>query len=347
LYFIADISVSIYKDVKSCEHSLVFVKNKHFESQRLSCAIMESDWSELMLLFIKCLPRLFGQAGKDIRRHGTLTFSAVLSIAIALLISMVLIILAANISNFTEKIDERISVQVSLLPTVDEVERPQIEKELTSMKDVDSVTFSDKESQLDQLILEDGDTFEQYKGEGKNPLYDVFIVELKDNTKIDEFVEKASKISGVAQATYGTDAVSKLIHIFESFRKGGSIIVSGMAVLAIFLIYNTIRLTIQVRRDEISIMRTVGAYNWYISFPLVLEGLVIGFLGAIIPIVLCAVAYTYLYKAMNGMFISEMFLMVKPWPFVYKTGLELLLLGAGVGTLGSAIATGIYLRGTR
>lgn len=300
-----------------------------------------------MLLFIKCLPRLFGQAGKDIRRHGTLTFSAVLSIAIALLISMVMIILAANISNFTEKIDERISVQVSLLPTVDEVERAEIEKELTSMKDVDSVTFSDKESQLDQLILEDGDTFEQYKGEGNNPLYDVFIVELKDNTKIDEFVEKASTISGVAQATYGTDAVSKLIHIFESFRKGGSIIVSGMTVLAIFLIYNTIRLTIQVRRDEISIMRTVGAYNWYISFPLVLEGLVIGFLGAIIPIVLCAVAYTYLYKAMNGMFISEMFLMVKPWPFVYKTGLELLLLGAGVGTLGSAIATGIYLRGTR
>ena len=346
MYFIADISVSIYKDVKSCEHSFVFVKNKHFESPCDSCAIMESDWSELMLLFIKCLPRLFQQAGKDIRRHGTLTFSAVLSIAIALLISMVLIILAANISSFTEKIDERISVQVSLLPTVDESERAQIEKELNSM-DVESVTFSDKESQLDQLILEDGDTFEQYKGEGNNPLYDVFIVELKDNTKIDEFVEKASKISGVAQATYGTDAVSKLIHIFESFRKGGSIIVSGMAVLAIFLIYNTIRLTIQVRRDEISIMRTVGAYNWYISFPLVLEGLVIGFLGAIIPIVLCTIAYTYLYKAMNGMFISEMFLMIKPWPFVYQTGLELLALGVVVGTLGAAIATGIYLRGTR
>jgi cell division transport system permease protein len=215
------------------------------------------------------------------------------------------------------------------------------------MESVNTVTFSDKDAQLDQLILEDGDTFNQYKGEGNNPLYDVFIVELKDNSEIEDFVEKASKISGVAQATYGTDAISKLIHIFESFRKGGSIIVSGMAVLAVFLIYNTIRLTIQVRRDEIAIMRTVGAYNWYISFPLVLEGMVMGFLGSIIPIVLCILAYTYLYNAMDGIFLSEMFMMVKPWPFIYETGLELLALGVVVGTLGAAIATGIYLRGTR
>lgn len=300
-----------------------------------------------MLLFLKCLPRLFRQAGKDIQRHITLTFSAVLSIAIALFISMVLIILAANISSFTDKIDERISAQVSLLPTVDDIERRDIERELSSIESVNTVTFSDKDAQLDQLILEDGDTFNQYKGEGNNPLYDVFIVELKDNSEIEDFVEKASKISGVAQATYGTDAISKLIHIFESFRKGGSIIVSGMAVLAVFLIYNTIRLTIQVRRDEIAIMRTVGAYNWYISFPLVLEGMVMGFLGSIIPIVLCILAYTYLYNAMDGIFISEMFMMVKPWPFVYETGLELLALGVVVGTLGAAIATGIYLRGTR
>ena len=79
-----------------------------------------------------------------------------------------------------------------------------------------------------------------------------------------------------------------------------------MVLIAVFLIRNTIKMTILVRKDEIAIMRTVGAYNWYISLPFVLEGIFIGFWGALGPVLICIFGYTGLYHVMNGMFFSDM-----------------------------------------
>ena len=136
-----------------------------------------------MLLFFKCLPRLFRQANKDMRRHFALTFSSILVIGIALLISMLMIVLAWNVSGFTKNIEEQLVIQVSINPTMSEENIQSLEAELKDIKGVDSVRFSDKDEELDQLIEDYGETFEQYAGD-KNPLYDVFIIELSDNTQI-------------------------------------------------------------------------------------------------------------------------------------------------------------------
>ena len=299
-----------------------------------------------MLLFFKCLPRLFRQANKDMRRHFALTFSSILVIGIALLISMLMIVLAWNVSGFTKNIEEQLVIQVSITPTMSEENIQSLEAELKDIKGVDSVRFSDKDEELDQLIEDYGETFEQYAGD-KNPLYDVFIIELSDNTQIDSITGKISKMDGVVEATYGTGAVNTMVHLFASLRYGGLIFIVALIFLSIFLIRNTIKMTIQVRKDEIRIMRQVGAANWYITFPFMLQGMLNGFIGALGPCLLCVFGYTALYQSFGGMFMSDMFVLIKPFPFTLIISAILLAIGVFVGMIGSYLASRKYLRWTR
>lgn len=281
------------------------------------------------------------------RRHFALSFSSVLSIAIALLISMLMLVLAWNVSSFTTNIEEELIVQVSLNPTLDASGQKQLKKEIQKIQGISLVRFSDKEAELEQLIEDYGDTFAQYEGEDRNPLYDVFIVELEDPTQIEDITSKISKLDGVVEATYGTDTVNTMVQLFSSVRVGGLVFVAALIGLAIFLIRNTIKLAIQVRKDEIQIMRQVGAMNWYITVPFVLEGLLTGFLGALIPSLICIFGYTALYQALNGVFISELFVLKDPYPFLLYVCGVLFLIGILAGMLGSYLASRKYLRWTR
>lgn len=300
-----------------------------------------------MLLFLKCLPRLIHRANVDIRRHFTLAFTSILSIGIALFIAMMMVVCAVNVNEFTQNIESEIIVQVSLEPTVSEKDISKLTKKISNMDNVSSVTYSSKEDELDQLIEDYGDLFSQYEGEDKNPLYNVLIVELSDNTGIEKFTKQVNKMNGVIKAQYGGDAISKMIQIFQAVRYGGLIFVVVMVILAIFLIRNTIKMTIEVRKTEIAIMRQVGAYSWYISFPFVIEGMITGILGALGPILICAFGYTSLYSALNGVLMSDMFKLVEPLPFVVWMCLGLLLVGSFVGMIGSYLATRKYLRWAR
>ncbi len=299
-----------------------------------------------VILFIKSLPRLIRSANKDMHRHFSMTFSSIVSIGIALLMSLFMFVIYMNVGQFTNQIEEGFMIQVSINPTLNQDEVDALEKKIESLSNVKSVTYSSKDDELDALIQENGEMFKQYKGEN-NPLYDVFEVELKDNSGIQKVTKKINSMSGVVEATYGGSSISILVKLFKNIRIWGSVFVGLMIFIALFLIRSTIKMTILVRKDEIWIMRTVGAYNWYISFPFVLEGMFIGFWGALGPILICVFGYTALYHIMDGMFFSNMMTMLNPYPFVLWTSLAILAIGMLVGMLGSYLAVRKYVRWTR
>lgn len=300
-----------------------------------------------MLLFFKSLPRLVRSANKDMHRHFSMTFSSIVSIGIALLMALFIFVIYMNVGGFTDQIESEFMIQVSLNPTLEEDEIDELSNSISSLASVKKVTYSSKEDELNALIKENGAMFKQYKGEDKNPLYNVLNVELKDNSKISAVTKKISKMDGVVEATYGVSAISTMVQLFKNIRIWGSVFVGLMVFIAVFLIRNTIKMTILVRKDEIAIMRTVGAYNWYISFPFVLEGIFIGFWGALGPILICVFGYTGLYHVMNGMFFSDMMSMLNPYPFILYTALGILFMGMIVGMFGSYLAVRKYLRWTR
>ncbi|MBQ1319686.1 MAG: FtsX-like permease family protein, partial [Solobacterium sp.] len=112
-------------------------------------------------------------------------------------------------------------------------------------------------------------------------------------------------------------------------------------------IQNTIKLTIMARADEIAIMRNVGARNSYIRSPFVIEGMIIGIVGALIPIAMIFFGYRYLYEITGGYVISRMFSLIEPFPYIWQVCGVLLAISILVGLIGSFLSVSKYLRWKR
>ena len=291
-----------------------------------------------MLLFIKSLPRMVRSASKDISRHFSTAFSSSLSIAIALLIAMFMTVMAASIDQFTKNIESEFVVQVSLLPTVTEEQRQVLTDELSSMKGAGHVTYSTKDQELDELIAQNGEIFSQYAGEDRNPLLDVLTVHLENAQQMEAVSKEAAKLDGVASVSYGGSMISKMVDVFDAARTGGWLLVGFMIILAVYLTRISVKMTIHTRQEEIAIMRQVGAYNWYITTPFVFEGLIIGFWGALVPGLLVLLGYPALYNLLGGVLLSDMFVLISPWPFAAYVTAGVFGIGLLTGALGSWLA---------
>ncbi|WP_286638076.1 permease-like cell division protein FtsX [Faecalibaculum rodentium] len=297
-----------------------------------------------MLLFIKSLPRMVRSASKDISRHFSTAFSSSLSIAIALLIATFMTVMAASIDQFTKNIESEFVVQVSLLPTVTEEQRQVLTDELSSMKGAGHVTYSTKDQELDELIAQNGEIFSQYAGEDRNPLLDVLTVHLENAQQMEAVSKEAAKLDGVASVSYGGSMISKMVDVFDAARTGGWLLVGFMIILAVYLTRVSVKMTIHTRQEEIAIMRQVGAYNWYITTPFVFEGLIIGFWGALVPGLLVLLGYPALYNLLGGVLLSDMFVLISPWPFAAYVTAGVFGIGLLTGALGSWLAVRKYLR---
>ena len=287
-------------------------------------------------------------AWRNLIRHISLTVSSVIAVTVTLLIVGVLVVIAGNISDFTDNIESDFQIQATISPGFSEdKEIAELQAQIEQLDHVESCTFSSKEDELQELIAENGEMFRYYEGEDRNPLYDVFRIELDDNRQIDAVSEALNQMDGIVEATYGGDEITVMVSVFEALRSGGAVFVVFLAILALLLIQNTIRMTIQARNTEIAIMRSVGASNWYIRGPFILEGMYIGVLGSIIPIFLISCGYYALYQAFDGVLLSSMFVMKPMWPFIFGVCLILLLGGILVGMAGSFLAVGKYLRWKR
>lgn len=297
-----------------------------------------------MLLFIKSLPRMVRSASKDISRHFSTAFSSSLSIAIALMIATFMTVMAASIDQFTKNIESEFVVQVSLLPTVTEEQRQVLTDELSSMKGAGHVTYSTKDQELDELIAQNGEIFSQYAGEDRNPLLDVLTVHLENAQQVEAVSKEAAKLDGVASVSYGGSMISKMVDVFDAARTGGWLLVGFMIILAVYLTRISVKMTIHTRQEEIAIMRQVGAYNWYITTPFVFEGLIIGFWGALVPGLLVLLGYPALYNLLGGVLLSDMFVLISPWPFAAYVTAGVFGIGLLTGALGSWLAVRKYLR---
>ena len=138
--------------------------------------------------------------------------------------------------------------------------------------------------------------------------------------------------------------VEQLVSIFDIIRKATFGIVIALIIVTAFLIANTIKITIMSRKREIEIMRLVGASNINIKIPFILEGLILGIFGSIIPVGITLYGYTALYDHFGGHLFTNFIKLVEPTPFIYFISIILVLIGMIVGMFGSARAVKKYLK---
>ncbi|MCI7241309.1 MAG: permease-like cell division protein FtsX, partial [Bacilli bacterium] len=287
--------------------------------------------------FFRNINRYFRDARKSVMRNFSLSLASISCITITLIVVAFSAILSYNVENFAESIRKDVTVVIFLNSDTTETKRNEIEKEIRATKNVEELTFVSKEKTAESL--KDNDTFKgiiETWTDKTNPLLDSFMLKVKNIDDIKTTVNVIKNINGVKTVNYGEDMIDQLITVFKVVEKASIFIVVALVVVTAFLIGNTIKLAIFSRKREIEIMRLVGASNVSIKVPFVIEGLFIGMLGSIIPIILSVYGYTSLYNFFKGkLFGSSLAKLVPPTPFMYYISLVLLAIGIVVGMIGS------------
>ena len=290
--------------------------------------------------------RPFKEGFVGLIRHLAMSFSSIMAVMITLTIVSLFVMLTVNIQEITQSIEAKVQIHVQIKNEVGLPDIGELERSIRAMEGVVEVVYSDKDKELNQFIEaygEEGKIFEMYRGE-KNPLRNAFIIEVQDAKNIDAISKRVEGMDGIESVNYGGVNAIKLVDILNSIRDSGFILVGFLGFLALFLIANTIKMSIHSRMHEISIMRTIGATNGFIRAPFVIEGILIGFFGAIVPVLVSIFGYRYLYDAMGGILLSNLFILRPVFPFVYYLSYLLVLLGISVGLFGSYLSVTRYLR---
>jgi len=299
-------------------------------------------------MVIKIL-RAFKEGFQGVGRHRAMSFSSASAVTMTLLIVSVFLILSMNVQQIVNSVEGsvQIHVKIDIGTTSDEI--AVMQQEIEAIDGVKTVTFSSKDSELESFIEaygDQGELFKMYVGD-KNPLRDAFLIETVNGDDIESVANQISQIANIEKVNYGGVNTLVLLDSMDSIKTGSYIVMGVLALLAVLLIANTIDTTINARWEEIFIMRTVGASNGFIRWPYIIEGMVIGVLGSLIPIIVSVGGYVYLYKLLGGFLFTHLFTLVPIYPFTLQLALILLVTGVAVGMLGSFISVTRKLRWRR
>ncbi|MDE3840125.1 cell division protein FtsX [Bacillus methanolicus] len=282
---------------------------------------------------------------KSLGRNGWMTFASVSAVTVTLIIVGVFFVIMMNLNKVASTIEEDVEIRVHIDPVAKQQDQQVLRKKIEQIPEVKSIEFSSKEEELDNLINslgEEGKVFKPF--EQDNPLNDVFIVKTKNPTDTIKAAKKIEKLEYAAKVKYGQGSVEKLFKFIETSRNVGLVLIIGLLFTAMFLISNTIKITIVARRREIEIMKLVGATNAFIRWPFFLEGLWIGLLGSILPIALVSSAYYYAYDYLKPKLANHFIKILEFNPFVYQVAALLILMGALIGIWGSMMSMRKFLK---
>jgi cell division transport system permease protein len=302
---------------------------------------------------ISTVTRHVREGFKNVARNGWMSFASISSISISLFILGVFLLLSLNVNYLAQQIEQQVEIRVYLEVSTPKEQVPILQNEIAAISQVTKVKFVSKEEGLVYLREKLGESGKQllegFDG-SNNPLNDSFTVEVAEPRLVAEVAQKISAINNtkpvkpIYRVSYGQGTVETMFKITEIVRNVGLVLVAGLALTAMFLISNTIKITIVARRREISIMKLVGATNSFIRWPFFIEGALLGIIGSVIPVIVLLYGYWYMMKLIQ---VDMSLLLIKLLPFQeisFVTGGLLIGIGVMIGIWGSTLSVRKFLR---
>ncbi len=280
---------------------------------------------------------------KSISRNGWMTFASVSAVTVTLLLVGVFVLIMMNLNKVADDLERDVEIKVYVELTADEEATAALEDEIKGIPGVAEVNYSTKEDELNKLVLDFGDDLRLF--EQNNPLRNVYTVKAENPQETEQVAMKIDSLDNIYEVKYGEGKIETLFSFLNTSRNVGLVLILALLFTAMFLISNTIKITIVARRRDIEIMKLVGATNWFIRIPFILEGMWLGILGAIIPITLVTVLYYNLYNAVQPKLASgNLFSLLEFSPFIYQVNGLILLMGVLIGVWGSFMSVRKFLR---
>ncbi len=292
---------------------------------------------------IRGIRYFFSEAFKNIFSNGWMTLASIFTVMASLLVLGVFMVLSINLTSMAGDLEGNYQIVAIVDEAINDDGLLTIGKQLKDTPNVDSVILNTNEERLATLkerMGENGELLDRYQDD--NPLRNMYLITLTDLSKSQETVDIMEDIAGIIKIQQNEESIDKLVSIANYIRNFSLWIIIALAVVSVFIISNTIKLTVYTRRKEINIMKFVGATDWFIRWPFIIEGIAIGIIGAGAAIAIIMAGYGAIVNVVNSL--NIMFLTVKP--LAELTGIIVgssLGLGAILGGLGSLISVRKHL----
>ena len=280
---------------------------------------------------------------KSIRRNGFMSFASISTVAVSLLVLGMFLMIFLNTNNLAQYLESQVQVSVYMQDSATAKELASVKDKLTKMPGVVKVTQVSKQQALERFKKRLGDQQQLLSSLGKeNPFPNSFEIQVDSPERIKVLTPQIGQLPKVETAKFGQEVVEHLFQLTKILRFGGIILVVFLAMATLFIISNTIRLTVFARRKEVIIMKYVGATDWFIRWPFLLEGMTLGFCGAVVASLFINSIYSGLLERIHA---TLAFLPLLPtYPLILYVDVFLLVAGTGIGALGSYISLRKFLQ---
>jgi cell division transport system permease protein len=292
---------------------------------------------------IRTMRYFVSEAVKSFWRNSFMTIASIATVALSFFILGVFTIIVANLDHFAENLESQVQISIYLKDDLTTDQVMSVGRRLKALPDVKELSFTNKDQAMEKLK----ERMKDQPGilnalEGKNPLPSSYELTFTNPEAVKKTAAIVAEYPEVESSHYGQEIIEQLFQITAVVRWGGIALIILLTFATLFIISNTIRLTVFARRKEIGIMKYVGATNWFIRWPFLLEGLFLGFIGGVIADLALLQFYEFITVTIHR---SLAFLpMVSMYPFMYQMGGVLLLLSMVIGAIGSTISLKRYMK---
>ena len=279
----------------------------------------------------------------SLKRNSWMSFASIGTVAVSLFVLGMFLILVVNMNRMVASLESQVEISVYIRDEVSDSGIHALEERITQMQGVESVKYVDRETATKRFRERLGDQQFLLDSLGEtNPLPNSFEVRILRPDMVRTAAEAIAEMPGVETAKYGQDVVEHLFDITRLVRLFGLALMFVLAMATLFIISNTIRLTVFARRKEIAIMKYVGATDWFIRWPFLLEGIVLGCLGGIVAAIVLRGAYRVIAAKIYDTL--AFFPLLPENPFLHYVTAAILICGMFVGALGSTISLKKFLK---
>ena len=289
-----------------------------------------------------------GEGFANVFKNKKSTGASLMIMCATMIIFGVFLILGENINHFVSEVEQAQGIQVFATEEATDEQVTELGEKIKAINGVNKIEYVSKEDALNQMkekFADNQDLLEGYEGEN-NIFTASYVVTLTDLNLSTQVQDEISKLDYVKKITSSDETVSTLISLANGIKIVTGVILVLLIVISIFIISNTIKLTVHARRKEISIMKYVGATNGFIRWPFIVEGMIIGIISSLISIILVGLAYNFIADQMvNSQFMKMMGVSLVSFADMFSSIIFVyMLLGIGIGALGSIISMRKYLK---
>ena len=287
---------------------------------------------------------LIGEGLRNVFKNKKSTIASLMIMCATMFVFGIFFLLGENVQAVVKQVEEQQAMQVFIEPEATEQEISELGNKIKSLQYVNTAEYVTKEDALNTVKSWFKDNQSMIEPLAKNnPFKASYVVTLTDLTKINDVEAEIKTFDNVKSITLRNDTINKLLNIAKVVRTASAVILVLLILISIFIISNTIKLTVHARRKEISIMKYVGATNGFIRWPFMVEGIIIGVVAALISVCLLGVAYNYVAGQASGMVETIQISLLQFSDLFNTLMITYLALGIGIGTIGSAISMRKYL----